>query len=985
VTIRKRAAAILALAAALAAVGLVADVAPEPDWRLTGSVSTALLRGETIYLGGSFTRLATPSSSQDQFVDPVTAQPRTQCARSTSGSLSLTGVPDGRGGLLVVTRPGNAFADVNGAFAPPPGTTIVRIGDDCLWDRGFATPSIDPAAPEDLTIGVPVPVGNRILAANAVVGPDFFLRAQVAAFDAVSGVRIGFQFYPGVGEIGFYGPGPTQAIARVIGTSESEFRLGAVDPMTLVLTTSPTLLAEEGLGSRVWLRGPTMFRARPSPNNTLEAYDLTTLARRDGWTTPVVPTLADLEVVGTRVFLAASTVGGQLVPQPAALTLATGAVDATWQPPPLAKRTPDPSGTPYVPALTALASDGQRLYLSGDFERVAGTDRDGIAALSVTTGGLDPWDPTPLVLEPLEYTTGGLMTTRPSSGARVTRRYLAAVDRATGAVRPWNPNDSGLVLKHNATPVSAVAADGRFVYFASATTGEVLRADIVTAVVDENWRFAVSRTGGQAGSIVAMVVHGDVIYLGGDFGSIAGLSIAATARRAVAAVGVDGVLRNWAPALDGPEGATLLRRLLPLGATVFLGGDFTSVNGALRLGFGAVDAATGELVQPELYTLGGTRIHGLATDGSQMFVAGVSFGAPLVGSASIPGSVLAPYGPTGGVVPSSAAYVAGRLYAGREYDPESAAPTGRTTDWAEVFGDTNGLLHLPAAGGIEYYAALPGNPPGAPVLTSTVVGSTVRLSWTASPTGGAPTGYTLYAGSLPGLYNLGAFNVGAATSFTATIANGTYYVAIVARNGFGPGPPSNEVTVQVGPPPCTVAPTAPGPLTVTTAGAAVSLAWGASPTAAAYIIDAGSQPGLTDVGSFPVSSATSIVVSAPNGIYSVRVRAASLCGISPPSNEVTVVVDGTVPLPQAPTGLASIVVGNAVGITWTPPTAGGTPSGYRLEAGYSPGLANAAVLNTTAPGFAAAGVPPGTYYVRVRAFNAAGAGAATPDTVVTVQ
>ena len=57
------------------------------------------------------------------------------------------------------------------------------------------------------------------------------------------------------------------------------------------------------------------------------------------------------------------------------------------------------------------------------------------------------------------------MTTRPSSGARVTRRYLAAVDRATGAVRPWNPNDSGLVLKHNATPVSAVAADGRLRLF----------------------------------------------------------------------------------------------------------------------------------------------------------------------------------------------------------------------------------------------------------------------------------------------------------------------------------------------------------------------------------------------------------------------------------------------------------------------------------------------------------------------------------------
>ena len=659
----------------------------------------------------------------------------------------------------------------------------------------------------------------------------------------------------------------------------------------------------------------------------------------------------------------------------------TGAVDATWQPPVFAKRTPDPSGTPYVPSFTALATDGQRLYLSGDFERVAGSDRDGVAALATTTGGLDPWDPTPLVVQPLEFTTGGLLTTRPLSGARVTRRYLAAVDRATGAFKSWNPNDSGIVLKHTPSPVSALGVHGRHLYFASATTGQVLRADLVTAEVDENWRFAVTRAGGLPGSIVAMVVHGGVIYLGGDFTTIAGLSIPPTARRAVAAVDVDGVLRSWAPFLDAPEGATLIRRLLPLGSTIYLGGDFTSVNGALRLGFGAVDGATGELVQPELFTLGGTRIHGLATDGVQIFVAGVSFGAPLVGSASIPGSVLAPYGPTGGVVPTSAAFVAGRLYAGREYDPEAGAPTARTTAWNEVFADGSGLLHLPAAGGAEYYAAVPGNPPGPPTLSSTVIGNTVRLSWTASPTGGTPTSYTIFAGSVPGLYNFGGANVGNASSFTTAVGNGTYYVAVVGRNGFGPGPLSNEVTVQVGPPPCTVAPTAPGPLTVTTAATTVSLQWGASPTAAAYLLDVGSGPGAANLGSFPLSNVTSLVVAAPIGTYYVRVRAASACGVSLPSNEVAIVVDGSVPLPQAPTGLAATVVGNAVGITWAPPTSGGTPSGYRLEAGYAPGAADGAI-NTTATTFAAAGVPPATYYVRVRAFNAAGLGPVTPDIVV---
>ena len=972
------------LAVALGAIGLRADVEVEPAWRLSGAVTAAVLHGDTIYIGGSFTQLFTPSTVQDQFYDASTAQPRTQCARSTNPSRGLAGVPDGRGGLLVTLQSGDAFADGNGAFAPPAGTTFVRIGDDCFWDRAFAAPAIDPANPGDLSIGIPVPVGNRILASNSIIGSDGFLRAQVAAFDPLTGTRTAFQFYAGVAEIGFFGPGPTQAIARVRGLFGG-YVLAAVNPTTLELTTSPTGLADETLGARTWLRGDTMFRARPAPDNSLEAYDLTTLAARGGWTAPVVPTLGDVEVAGGRVFLAGGTVNGQTVPQPAALLLATGALDTAWQPPVLSKRTPDP-GTPYVPVLTQLATDGQRLFVSGDFERVGGSDRDGIAALSVVTGGLAVWDPAPFVVQPLEYTTGGLLMTRPTGINRVTRRYLAAIDRATGLATAWNPNDSSRVLLHTVSAVSAVAVEGGHVYFASATTGEVLRADRITAEVDQNWRLVLRRTGGQPGSIVSMVVSGGALYLGGEFDTISGTSIAPTPRRALAAAGVDGVLRSWAPAVDGGDGATLIRALLPLGATIYLGGEFTSVNSQFRLGFGAVDANTGELVQPEMFVQGGTRINGLATDGAQVFVAGESFGAPLVGSASIPGSELLQYGPTGGVVPTSAAFVAGRLYAGLEYDVEAAAPTARGATWGQVVADNVGLLNIIAAAGlVEYYEAVPGNPPGAPQLTGAVSGHTVTLSWTPDAAAGVPSSYTVFAGSAPGLNNLAALVVRGATSLSVNAPDGLYYVSVVGRNAFGPGPPSNELSIRVGPPPCTVPPTAPGPLTHTTAGSAVSLRWGASPTAAMYWLDAGSVPGASDVGSFPLSIATSVTVGAPLGVYYVRVRAASACGVSPPSNEVVITVNGAVPLPEAPTALGATVSGNVVTISWTPPATGGTPAGYRLEAGYSPGAANAAVVPTTAPGLTATAVPAATYYVRVRAFNAAGLGPATPEVVVTVQ
>ncbi len=193
-----------ALALALSTVGVRADVTPAPAWRLSGGVTTALVKGGLVYVGGSFTQLFSPSSSQDQFYDQITGQVRAQCARSTT-SRALTATPDGRGGLLVTVRAGDGWADANGAFVPPIDTAIIRIGDDCFWDRQFAAPGIDPSNPSDLTIGLPVRVGNLVLASNSVLGPIFgsSLRAQVAAFDAATGARVAYQFYDTISEIGF--------------------------------------------------------------------------------------------------------------------------------------------------------------------------------------------------------------------------------------------------------------------------------------------------------------------------------------------------------------------------------------------------------------------------------------------------------------------------------------------------------------------------------------------------------------------------------------------------------------------------------------------------------------------------------------------------------------------------------------------------------------------------------------------------------------
>lgn len=92
--------------------------------------------------------------------------------------------------------------------------------------------------------------------------------------------------------------------------------------------------------------------------------------------------------------------------------------------------------------------------------------------------------------------------------------------------------------------------------------------------------------------------------------------------------------------------------------------------------------------------------------------------------------------------------------------------------------------------------------PGAPgTLVANVVGAAVTLTWGAA--GGNPSGYVVEVGAAPGTTNIGQFNTGAATSFSANAPNGTYYVRVRAVSACGASPASNEVVLNVSaiPPP----------------------------------------------------------------------------------------------------------------------------------------------------------------------------------------
>jgi len=168
-------------------------------------------------------------------------------------------------------------------------------------------------------------------------------------------------------------------------------------------------------------------------------------------------------------------------------------------------------------------------------------------------------------------------------------------------------------------------------------------------------------------------------------------------------------------------------------------------------------------------------------------------------------------------------------------------------------------------------------------------------------------------------------------------------------------------------------------------GSTFTIAWDAPDSGAptTYIIEAGSAPGITDFASFEtggVATAYLATAVAP-GTYYLRVRAASPGGISPPSNEIAVtVVTSTGPVPDAPTGLTATAFGSTVTLGWNPP-AGNAAADYRIEAGSASGLSDLAsfTTGTTATSFMAGSVGTGTYFVRVRALNGAGAGPASNE------
>jgi hypothetical protein len=274
-------------------------------------------------------------------------------------------------------------------------------------------------------------------------------------------------------------------------------------------------------------------------------------------------------------------------------------------------------------------------------------------------------------------------------------------------------------------------------------------------------------------------------------------------------------------------------------------------------------------------------------------------------------------------------------------------------------------------------ATLPSAPQN---IQADIVGNIITVRWQAPAIGGPVSTYILRAGTGAGLSNVFNGAVGAVTSVSSPIVNGTYFIRVLAQNAAGVGPATPDVSVTVGAPPGP--PRAP---VVSVSGSRITFSWSAPNTGGAvttYIVQAGTGPGLANVFNGAVGTATSVSGVVGPGTYYLRVIAQGPGGASAPSGEVTATVAPSCTVPQAPV-LSGGRSGNVITISWTMPS-GGPVTGFTVRAGSGSGqfnLYNAPVGMTNG---VSAAVGSGNYFIRVAAQSACGAGPESNEVLVQV-
>jgi hypothetical protein len=290
--------------------------------------------------------------------------------------------------------------------------------------------------------------------------------------------------------------------------------------------------------------------------------------------------------------------------------------------------------------------------------------------------------------------------------------------------------------------------------------------------------------------------------------------------------------------------------------------------------------------------------------------------------------------------------------------------------------------------GVDFALAAATGAPQAPSGFGILLASlTAQLFWTPALFGAPPTHYLIEAGLSPGT-TLVTLTTSGTSLEVPGVPPGRFYVRVRAVNASGTSPPSSEFVLTVNAD-GSGALAAPGNFTARMNDRRLTMTWADPPTGSvpvSYVVEVGSAARLSNIAMLPLTARSFTFEGVPDGVYFIRVRSRVGAQLSPPSAEVMIVVGNLPSPPEAPRNLSHSLNGSTLTLSWQLPLFG-APTSYVIDAGTASGLTDIAIFNTGSSALTASfpNVPPGTYYVRVRAQNAQGLSVASNERTITVQ
>lgn len=250
---------------------------------------------------------------------------------------------------------------------------------------------------------------------------------------------------------------------------------------------------------------------------------------------------------------------------------------------------PNPNGT-----VRALVRRGNNLYVGGEFTTIggsSGTVRRYLAALDPATGRTNSWGVSvnnevyALALSPDSLYVGGLF----SSLGGQTRVRVGEVNLATGTATTWNPGTS--TTSGHLVNTMVLSPDGSLLYIGGnfTTAGGKPRNRIAALATAVDTNSGTDWNPNSNGEVKALALIGGNVYAAGSFTSIGSLS-----KTNVAAISASSglAIAQFAP----PVPSGIIESMVASNDALYVGGPFTTWSGTIRRGLARLDPVTGALL-----------------------------------------------------------------------------------------------------------------------------------------------------------------------------------------------------------------------------------------------------------------------------------------------------------------------------------------------------------------------------------------------------